>query len=86
MSSNNTVVVTIQADGFCEDFELPSSIPIQELKARLLEVLKDLDARKFSTVSSYALRCAGKGLLCEEHASLDDYGVLTGSNLEIVPQ
>lgn len=77
------VVVTLRAEGFSCDFELPANICLKELYPRLLKVLKKMDAKSFRDYSGIVLEIEGAGML-EQTATLLDYGVKSGYYLDIV--
>ncbi len=82
----NKVVVTVKAEGAEMDFELPTNITVQELKGRLLTVLRTMNATCLPPKASYVLNFEGRGLLRNLDATLDEYGILTGSVLELMPE
>lgn len=76
------VVVTVCSEGFSEDFQLPSKLCMKELCPRLLKVLQSLDPIRFKDYKSIILEY-NRGLMLEENATLEDYGVFSGSYLEV---
>ncbi len=76
------VIVTLRAEDFEKDFELPCSIPLGELYPRLTAALYETSAMKFGDYTGVVLEKDGAGLL-DQKATLMDYGICTGSILEI---
>ncbi len=79
---NEKVVVTLKAAGFEKDFELPGRIPLSELYPRLTAALQQTSPRKFGDYTGVILEHDQAGLL-DLSATLSDYGICTGSVLEI---
>lgn len=80
---NNTIVVTLKAEEFEKDFELPCHIPLCELYPRLTAALQKTSPMKFGDYTGVILEKDEAGLL-KENASLSDYGIVTGGILDIV--
>ena len=80
----NTVVVTLRAERFCQDFELPSDVVLQELYPRLLAVLQNISGQ-FANSRGIILEVDGAGLL-DKSATLMDYGIRTGFYLDVVKE
>lgn len=77
-----TVVVTLRAASYCQDFALPVSVPLRELYPRILDVLQNATSY-FTDYQSIILEINGAGLL-DQTATLLDYGVCTGMYLDVV--
>lgn len=78
-----TVIVTLQAgEEFHGDYELPANVPLRDLYPRLLKVLQKTKEKFFWDYSAIVLELDGAGLL-DESTTLLDYGVSTGSYLEV---
>ena len=77
------VVITLRAEGFSCDFELPANVCLAELYPRLLKALKKTDFDYFRDYCGIILEISGAGML-EQTATLSDYGVKTGYYLDIV--
>lgn len=80
----NTVIVTLRAKQFCQDFELPADVALQVLYPRLLVVLQNI-SQQFSGYRGIILELDGAGLL-DKRATLIDYGIRTGFYLDIVKE
>lgn len=79
---DDVILVTLRAENFVQDFELPANICLAELYPRLLTVLKKLKGDSFKTFSGIILEIQGEGML-NKTVSLADYGVCTGCYLDI---
>ena len=77
-----TVIVTLCAENFEKDFELPCAITLGELYPRLLAALQATSSMKFGDYRGVILEKDGAGLL-ERNATLLDYGICTGGILTI---
>lgn len=80
---NDTIIVTLKAEGFEKDFELPCRVPLHELYPRLDAALQKVSPTKFGDYTGVILEKDAAGLL-KENATLSDYGIVTGSILDIV--
>ena len=80
---NETVIVTIQSDTYCADFELPSGEPLESLYPRLCSAIKKDAPSKFGFYDGIVLEFDGKGLL-NGRLCLRDYGIVNGNKLTIV--
>lgn len=80
---SDVIIVTLYADGFEKDLELPWKVALGELYPRLHEVLKQIRPSLFSQYSGIILEKDGKGML-KENATLADYGICTGACLDVV--
>ncbi len=78
-----TVIITLRAENFEKDFELPCTIPLSELYPRLTVALQETSAMRFGDFTGVVLEQNGAGLL-DQKATLLDYGICTGSILDIV--
>lgn len=81
---NDAVVVTLRADRFSQDFELPANVELRELYPRLLVVLQSVSER-FADYRGVILEVDGAGLL-DRQATLADYGVRAGFYLDVVKE
>lgn len=79
----DSVVVTLKAEGFEKDVELPCRVRLGELYPRLTAALQHASGMKFGALTGVVLEKEGAGML-DLRATLLDYGVCTGSILEIV--
>ncbi len=80
-----TVTVTIIYDTKNLDLELPADILLCDLYPRLLSVLKRIDRSAFYEWTGILLEYEGGGLL-NKNATLLDYGIRSGSLLEVVKE
>lgn len=81
---NGRIVVTVQMDGFRRDMELPETLPLRTLCTQLLALLKQTDARTFHAMDEIVLAVDGLPML-SGGAALKDYGIYSGTYLDIVP-
>ena len=79
------VVVTLNANGFSKDFELPGNEKLGKLYLRILFLLKEKEPRIFGDCYGIIFEINGKGLL-DKSSTLFDYGVCTGYELQIVEE
>ena len=79
----NMVLITLQADAFYADFELPADIKLHALYPRLLQALKAENPHQFERFTAIILEKEGAGLL-DEDANLLDYGIRSGDYLDVV--
>lgn len=77
---DETIIVTLRAENFCRDFELPANVPLGELYPRLLAVLQKASNRVFGEWTKLILE-TDEGMLMDEKATLFDYGICTGCYL-----
>lgn len=77
------IVVTLEKDVYCQDYELPWKTPLCELNPRLLIVLQKDNPRLFEDVKAIVLEIDGAGML-DEDSSLFDYGICAGARLSVV--
>lgn len=80
----HTVLVTLRIGAFCQDYEIPDNVKLQELYPRLLAVLKK-ENMMFRSFRGIILELDGAGLL-DTTATLADYGVCTGYYLDVVKE
>lgn len=80
---NDTIIVTLRAEGFEKDFEFPCRVPLRELYPRLTAALQKISPMKFGDYTGVILEKDEAGLL-KEDATLSDYGIVTGGMLDIV--
>lgn len=78
-----TVIVTLRSEGFEKDMELPCKIPLEELYPRLTTALQNASTLRFGDFIGVVLEKDGAGMLTLG-ATLMDYGVCTGSILDVV--
>ena len=78
-----TIVVTLRTDqGFCQDFELPATVPLAELYPRLLAVLQQISHSFFSWKGLFLE--TEQGVLLDPDATLYDYGICSGYDLSVI--
>ena len=82
MKEQKMILLTLRCGPFSEDFELPWEEPLQNIYPLLLSVLKKIDPRRFADWGEMLLEKDG-AFLMDEQASLRDYGICTGSDLNI---
>lgn len=82
---NDTIIVTLRSRDFEKDFELPCRIPLRELYPRLTAALQKTSLMKFGNYTGVILEKDKAGLLKKE-ATLLDYGVVTGTLLDVVDE
>ena len=75
------VTVSVSDPAASYDMELPAFMRIDELKKKLLETLRLMDARKFVAVSEIELSCSGKNL--NGSGTLAGHGIWDGSSIEV---
>ena len=80
---NDTIIVTLRAEGFEKDFELPCCVPLRELYPRLTTALQKVSPMKFGDYTGVILEKDEAGLL-KDDATLSDYGIVSGGILDIV--
>lgn len=79
---DEAIVVTLQAEDYCCDFELPANVVLGELYPRLLTVLQKASNRVFGGWIKLVLETE-EGALLDEMATLLDYGICTGYYLSV---
>ena len=77
------ILVTLRAENFERDYELPANTTLQDLYPRILAALKKTSPRTFGDYSEIVLESRGAGLL-KMDASLVEHGVRTGYILDVV--
>ena len=82
MRSCEEVIITLNiSDPACSyDMELPSFMNIGELRKKLLETLRIMDARRFASMADVELTYNGQRL--DEKSSLANYGIWDGNCID----
>lgn len=80
---NNTIIITLKANGYEKDFELPSNVKLRELYPRLTSALQFTSPKYFGDYETVLLEREDSALLNGD-ATLSDYGICTGSTLKVV--
>ncbi len=78
-----TVLVSLHGMGIDGDYELPARLPLRDLYPRLFHALRYENSTACKNCSGIILEQNGRGLLLEA-VTLLDYGIRSGSTLEIV--
>ena len=76
---NFIVTIANPSGSFETDLEIPSGLPFDEMKGKLLEILKILDEREFHGWQDYALQYKNRVLTGDE--TFADAGAFDGSRL-----
>lgn len=79
---NGMIVVTLRAEDFCRDFELPADEALSKLYPRLLEALQQASGRVFGGWKCLVLETS-EGALLDGAATLHDYGICDGYSLNV---
>ena len=82
----NSVILTVKAEwaGIEYDIEFPANVPAGDLCARLLAVLKSIEADKFSDIDKIALIVTRSGKQLGDEETLESAEVWDGNTVTVL--